>query len=54
VGGSGNSLVKSYSLAFRPIEWNKAMKRNGSWDYPLTSGGYSKYLTADLNILKYY
>jgi hypothetical protein len=53
-GGAGQSLVKSYSLAFRPIEWNKSMRRSGVWDVPSTSGGYLKYLTADLNLLKYY
>jgi hypothetical protein len=53
-GGSGNTLVKSFSLAFRPIEWNKSMRRSGVWDVPATSGGFNKYLTADLNILKYY
>ncbi len=53
-GGSGTSLVKSFSLSFRPIEWNKSMKRDGSWAVPTTSGGFNKYQTADLNILKYY
>lgn len=53
-GGGGTSLVKSYALSFRPILWNMAMRRNGTWDIPLTGGGLMKYQTADLNILKYY
>jgi hypothetical protein len=52
-GAYGTSLVKSYSLAFRPIEWNKSMRKSGAWDYPTTSGGMSKYLAGNLNILKY-
>jgi hypothetical protein len=52
-GAYGASLVKSYSLAFRPIHWNYSMRRTGAWDIPVTSGGYNKYLSADLNILKY-
>jgi hypothetical protein len=53
-GGSGRSLVKTFALSFRPIHWQMSMKRDGSWAIPTTSGGYSKYLTADLSILKYY
>jgi hypothetical protein len=53
-GMFSRSLVKSYGFQFRDPHWNKILRNDGVWDTAtIGSTGVGRFLTADLNALKY-
>jgi hypothetical protein len=53
-GMFSETLVKSYSLKFRPRPWREVLRANGVWEEPVLGGtSNKKYSAANLKVLAY-